>query len=123
MDHAVDGVARRGGEVELVEVELTPKALPRYVQIFSSHVYRMVHEGAGRVVYFCDPKSERAVRREADVRVFRDDRDRVVTLSVFDARGNWCVDDGRVWVGGRPGPATGGPAGGVAGAPAGGSGW
>lgn len=41
-EHQADGVATCGGEVELVEVELTPKALYRYPGIFRSHASRLL---------------------------------------------------------------------------------
>lgn len=102
IDHQVDGVARRGDEVELVEVELTPKVVGRYVKIFNNHTGRLAREGVGRVVYFCEPKTERAVRREADGRVFRTERHRVLTLATFDLRGRWTADDDSLWIDGRP---------------------
>lgn len=101
VDHVADGVARRGDDVELVEVELTPKTLSRYVKIFNSHLHRMAHESVGRVVYFCEPMTERAMQREADTRVFRTDRHRVVTVEAFDVRGRWVADDAALWVDGR----------------------
>ncbi len=102
VDHMTDGVAVRGDEIELVEVELTPKTLGRYGQIFNNHTGRIDREGVGRVVYFCDEKTERAVRREADRRVHHTTRHKVLTLTAFDVRGKWIGDDRRMWLDGSP---------------------
>ena len=102
VDHMTDGVAVRGAEIELVEVELTPKVLGRYVQIFNNHTGRLDREGISRVVYFCDAKTERAVRREADKRVHHTNRHKVLTLAAFDVRGKWIGDDSRMWLNGSP---------------------
>lgn len=102
IEHMTDGVAVRGDEIELVEVELTPKVLGRYVQIFNNHTGRLEREGVGRVVYFSDATSERAVRRIADQRVHHTNRHKVVTLATFDVRGKWIGDDAQLWVNGSP---------------------
>ena len=102
LEHMVDGVAVRGDEVELVEVELTPKVLGRYVQIFNSHTGRLAREGIGRIVYFCDAVTERAIRREADRRVHPSTRHQVLSMSAFDVRGKWIGDDSRMWLDGSP---------------------
>ncbi|WP_448812161.1 hypothetical protein [Agromyces bauzanensis] len=102
LDHMTDGVAVRGDEIELVEVELTPKVLGRYVQIFNNHTSRLEREGVGRVVYFCDAATERAVRRIADQRVHHTGRHKVLTLAAFDVRGKWIGDDSRMWLDGSP---------------------
>ncbi len=65
-DHQADGIATRGDETELVEVELTPKAIERYGPICTSHSWRMSNEGITRVVYLCTADATRMVRREAD---------------------------------------------------------
>jgi hypothetical protein len=99
-DHQADGVATRAGETELVEVELTPKAIERYVGICTSHSWRMGHEGVTRVVYLCTADATRMVAREADKLFFRDDRSRLVTITAFDKRGTWIDESGlfpEVW--------------------------
>jgi hypothetical protein len=99
-DHQSDGIATRAGETELVEVELTPKAIERYVGICTSHAWRMGHEGVTRVVYLCTADATRMVTREADKLLFRDDRSRLVTITAFNKRGTWIDDSGRfpdVW--------------------------
>ncbi len=94
-DHQADGIATRGGETELVEVELTPKAIERYAPICNSHLWRMTNEGISRVVYLCTADATRMVRREADRNLVRDDRTRVVTITAFDKRGTWIDESGR----------------------------
>ncbi|NNC14077.1 hypothetical protein HII28_19640 [Planctomonas sp. JC2975] len=99
-DHQADGVAVSGdGKRELVEVELTPKTNDRYRVIFENHVWRLAREGVERVVYFCDAPTSRIVGREADVRVFRDERHRIVIAAAFDVRGKWVGDEGAAWRG------------------------
>jgi hypothetical protein len=93
-DHQADGIATRGDETELVEVELTPKAIERYAPICNSHSWRMTHEGISRVIYLCTPDATRMVRREADRNLIRDDRSRVITITAFDKRGAW-IDESR----------------------------
>jgi hypothetical protein len=93
-DHQADGVATRAGEAELVEVELTPKAIERYVPICISHSWRMGHEGITRVVYLCTADATRMVTREADKLLFRDDRPRLVAVTAFDKRGAWIDQSG-----------------------------
>jgi hypothetical protein len=99
-DHQADGIATRGDEVELVEVELTPKAVERYTPIFNSHSWRISREGVTRVVYLCTADATRMVRREADKLLFRDDKSLLVTVTAFDKRGTWIDTSGRfpeVW--------------------------
>jgi hypothetical protein len=93
-DHQADGVATRAGETELVEVELTPKAIERYVPICTSHTWRMGHEGINRVVYLCTADATRMVTREADKLLFRDDRPRLLTITTFNRRGAWMNESG-----------------------------
>ena len=99
-DHQADGVATRGSEIELVEVELTPKAIERYAPIFTSHAWRMTKEGVTRVVYLCTADATRMVSREADKLLFRGDRERLLTITAFDKRGRLIDESGRfpeVW--------------------------
>lgn len=97
-DHQADGVAIRGPEVRLVEVELTPKTLDRYNGICTSHAWRMANEGVTRVDYLCTADAARTVSREADKWIFRDDRARVVVHSAFDDRGVWGGASDDSWV-------------------------
>jgi hypothetical protein len=104
-DHQADGVATRGAEIELVEVELTPKAIERYNPICTSHQWRMHREGITRVVYLCTADATRTVTREADKLLFRDDRARLVTVTAFDKRGSWIDESGlfpEVWESTQP---------------------
>ena len=71
-DHQADGIATRGEETELVEIELTPKAIERYAPICNSHSWRMTREGITRVVYLCTADATRMVKvslegMEADI--------------------------------------------------------
>jgi hypothetical protein len=94
-DHQADGIATRRDETELVEVELTPKAIERYAPICNSHAWRMGHEGVTRVVYLCTADATRMVRREADRNLYRDDRGRLITITTFDKRGKWVDSSAR----------------------------
>jgi hypothetical protein len=91
-DHQADGVATRGDEVVLVEVELTPKAVGRYGPICQRHALRLESGEVSRVEYYCTPSAARTISREADRRMFRDLRPRLVVTSAFDARGKWVGD-------------------------------
>jgi hypothetical protein len=99
-DHQADGIATRANETELVEVELTPKAIERYAPIVNSHSWRISREGITRVVYLCTADANRMVRRESDKLLFRDDKSLIVTITAFDKRGTWIDTSGRfpeVW--------------------------
>jgi len=98
-DHQADGVATRGTEVRLVEVELTPKSLDRYNGICTSHAWRMANESVTRVDYLCTADAARTVSREADKWIFRDDRARLVVCPAFDERGVWTDVPGVFWEG------------------------
>lgn len=89
LDHQADGIAVRGDAVELVEVELTPKSWQRYKLIFEDHGRRLSEERATAVAYYCCPAADRAVRRDADRFMFRAERERLASFSVFDERGGW----------------------------------
>jgi hypothetical protein len=100
-EHQADGVAVRGDEIELVEVELTPKTLHRYPQIFRNHAARMDREGVTRVVYFGTPEVCRVVSREADTYLFHALRPRLLTMPVIDVRGTWDGPDYGLWGSGQ----------------------
>ena len=104
-DHQVDGVAVKGNVVELIEVELTAKALRRYKQIHSHHGQRLATGGVSRVVYLCTKDAAKTVAREADRFIFRDQRHQLVALSMFDAKGKWIGNDTDLWDG-APEPVT-----------------
>jgi len=88
-EHQTDGVATRDGIVELVEVELTPKSWQRYQKIVTNHAYRRVHEDVDRIAYFCTAEAHRAITREADRRLVRTERSRLVSYPCLDARDIW----------------------------------
>ena len=97
--HQVDGVATRGEEIDLVEVELTAKTISRYKAIHADHGRRLVGE-VSRVVYFCTEPVAQVVSREADKFVFRNERPRLVTAPVLDDQGKWLEQiavDGDLW--------------------------
>lgn len=89
LEHQADGVATRGGIVELVEVELTPKSWRGCQKIVTNHAYCLVHEDVDRVAYFCTADAYRAITREADKQLVRSERPRVVSCPCLDARGLW----------------------------------
>ena len=92
-DHQADGVATRGEEVVLVEVELTSKARSRYKLILDSHSERLGSGEATRVEYYCPPSVARTVRQEADRLMFRDTRIKLRILPVLDGLGKWVQGD------------------------------
>ena len=98
-DHEVDGVAILGNRVELIEVELTPKAKSRYKGICESHSDRILNEGVTRIVYACTSDAARTVAREADRHMFRTERERLVSFTGFDKLGRWVASDDALWVG------------------------
>jgi hypothetical protein len=98
LDHEADGVATKGNIVELVEVELTPKAISRYKLICDSHSSRMVHDGVSRVVYPSTSDAARMVVRQADRYLFRTERHRLVAFTAFDKNGKWVAKDEALWV-------------------------
>lgn len=90
-EHRADGVAERGGRIELVEVELTAKTLARYQPILSAHARRLT-EGAERVVYIGTVDAMRVVAREADRILHPALRDRLVTVAALNERGHVAAD-------------------------------
>lgn len=93
IDHQGDGIATRGNQVDLIEVELSPKTPARYKPICENHAYRMAHEGFSRVLYLCTADAARTVSREADRFIFRDLRSRLEVVHVFNDEGNWIAGD------------------------------
>jgi hypothetical protein len=109
-DHEADGVATNGDQVELIEVELTPKAKARYKGICESHTDRILHEGVTRIVYACTSDAARTVSHEADRFVFRTERERLVSFTAFDKLGRWIASDDALWHGQVLAPAVPRPA-------------
>jgi hypothetical protein len=98
-DHEADGVAVKGNIIELVEVELTSKAIARYKNICDSHSSRILHEGVSRVVYPSTADASRMVNKQADRYLFRTERGRLVAFTAFDKAGKWVARDAALWVG------------------------
>ncbi|CAN5354429.1 hypothetical protein BH11ACT5_BH11ACT5_12630 [soil metagenome] len=96
--HLADGVATRGDVVDVIEVELTTKKLARYKHIHGHHAGRLADGSASRIVYLCTPDVARAVAREADRFVFREQREGIVTLPVMDAQGKWVGEEDALWL-------------------------
>ncbi len=96
-EHQTDGVARRGEQVDFVEVELTAKTPARYQLIFNSHTFRLRESGTARVVYLCTPGATRTVRREAARWVPVEVLPRLVVLDEIDARGRIATDPSQLW--------------------------
>lgn len=99
LDHQADGVAIKGDIVELIEVELTPKTPARYKLICDSHALRLSRQGVARVAYLCTADAAKLVIKQADRFIFRTERAKLLTLSVFDKRGRWTGEDDALWSG------------------------
>jgi hypothetical protein len=88
--HQADGIALAPRWVELIEVELTPKRLPRYVQIFTAFRRRFDYGDMTTVTYLCNHDSARAVQNALrTIPAGRDIADRVTVHEVYDAAGLW----------------------------------
>ena len=59
--HQADGVALARDWVELIEVELTPKRMPRYGSIFTAYRRRLERGDADQITYLCTADAARAV--------------------------------------------------------------
>jgi hypothetical protein len=90
-DHQADGLATRGDENELIEVELVSKTRRRYEAIFKNFAGRLEHDIA-HVNYYCTPTAAASVTREANRLLFRDTRPKLRVIQTIDLRGKW-VDD------------------------------
>jgi len=104
-DHQADGVAVKGNQIELIEVELTAKAVGRYKLICTSHAARMTDGAVTRVVYVGTADAVRVVAQEADRFLFRDQRPQLVTVASFDVRGRWVGRESQLWDS-LPGPVN-----------------
>lgn len=97
--HQADGVALGSEWVELIEVELTPKRLPRYVSIFQAFSRRFAAGEMSAVTYLCDQDSARAVRDAlASLPIGRAISDRVAVREVYDQAGQWIDDELPGWL-------------------------
>ncbi len=92
--HQADGVAiGADDDAQLIEVELTPKRAPRYVQIFNAYLHRLERGDASRVVYLCNPDSARAVRTALTQPMGRRIASRVEVHEVFDPQTTFWGDE------------------------------
>jgi len=97
--HQADGVAIAAEWVELIEVELTAKRMPRYVQIFQAFQRRFDLSQMSRVTYLCNPSSARAIRAALEeLPMGRAIAPQVEIREVFDDRGTWPEDDPPPWL-------------------------
>ena len=97
--HQADGVALGLRWVELIEVELTPKRLPRYVSIFQAFRRRLDTGDVSSVTYLCNTESARAVRGAlTSIPVGRTLIDRIDVHVVFDEAGLWSDDTLPAWL-------------------------
>lgn len=91
--HLADGVALAPGWAELVEVELTPKRLPRYIQIFRTFERRFDVGDMTAVTYLCNEESGRAVRNALTaLPIGRAIAPQVEVRDAYDRAGLW-IDD------------------------------
>lgn len=93
--HQADGIATSDRGIELVEIELTTKKLARYQAILASHASRLNRDGVTCVRYLCTAEVARALSREADRLIFRDQRPQFTFSAAFDAQGSlsgWFVE-------------------------------
>lgn len=97
--HQADGVALGVEWVELIEVELTAKRLPRYASIFDVYRGRLAAGEGSQVTYLCNADAARAVRSALDeLPVGRNIASRVVVQEVFDRAGLWSGDALPEWL-------------------------
>lgn len=88
-DHQADGIATRGDDIHLIEVELTQKTASRYRAIYEDHARRLAAGTVTRVVYICPTDVALTVHREADIHIFRDFRSALVAAPILDHQGRW----------------------------------
>ncbi|WP_133765088.1 hypothetical protein [Amnibacterium kyonggiense] len=97
--HQADGVALGFGWVELVEVELTPKRLPRYAAIFAAYRRRLDLGEADSISYLCNKESERAVRAAlGELPAGRSIAPQVGVRSMYDRTGIWVDETLPTWM-------------------------
>lgn len=102
-DHQGDGVAiysdAEGSVAHVIEVELTPKHRPRYVQIFRAFGRRIDEGDVSGVVYLCTAESARAVRAAlADPLIGPRVAEHVVVVDAFERMGSWDEDTLPEWM-------------------------
>lgn len=97
-DHQADGIALGAGWMELVEVELTAKRLPRYAEIFRAYRRRLEREGS-QVTYLCTADAARAVRGALEgLRDGRAIAPMVQVHEVFDRAAFWGGEELPGWL-------------------------
>lgn len=97
--HLADGVALSLGWAELIEVELTPKRLPRYAQIFRTFEHRFDVGDMTAITYLCNEESGRAVRAAlTDLPTGRAIAPQVDVHDVYDRAGVWTDDSLPGWM-------------------------
>ncbi|GAA2750179.1 hypothetical protein [Amnibacterium kyonggiense] len=88
--HQADGIALAPRWVELVEVELTAKRMPRYASIFSAYRRRLDYGDGTAITYLCTDAAARAVRQAlGELPAGRAIAPRVEVHPVYDERGYW----------------------------------
>ena len=97
--HQADGVALTQQWVELIEVELTGKRMPRYVSIFHAFKRRFEYGNMSAVTYLCNAESARAVREALEtIPVGRAITNRVRVHEVYDRAGLWLEETLPGWL-------------------------
>ena len=88
--HQADGVALSLDWVELIEVELTGKRMPRYASIFAAFERRLADREMDAITYLCNPSAARTVRAALmDLPAGRAIAPQVQVQEVFDDAGHW----------------------------------
>ncbi|GAA2751917.1 hypothetical protein [Amnibacterium kyonggiense] len=97
--HQADGTALAPGWIELIEVELTGKRMPRYVQIFTSFRRRFDIGDISTVTYLCNADGARAVREALrSLPAGCVIADRINVHEVYDSAGLWAEDELPNWL-------------------------
>jgi hypothetical protein len=97
--HQADGAALALAWVELIDVELTAKRMPRYVQIFQAFRRRFELAEMSQITYLCNEESARAVREALEsIPAGRSIADRVAVHEVYDRAGLWGDDSLPAWL-------------------------
>jgi hypothetical protein len=106
--HQADGVALGVEWVELLEVELTAKRLPRYASIFGAYRHRLENGDADQITYLCNADAARAIKRALEeVPAGRAIVSRVAVWEVFDSSGLWTGEALPEWLTAAESRATG----------------
>ncbi|TDS80011.1 hypothetical protein CLV52_0559 [Amnibacterium kyonggiense] len=88
--HQADGIALAPQWVELIEVELTGKRMPRYASIFAAYRRRLDYGDGNVITYLCNAESARTVREALlTLPAGRDIAPRIQVHEVYDRAGLW----------------------------------